>query len=153
VESGHFTLAKNAEISSFALGYEEVSMLRFTPILIACALAGCNQREASSAGPKSPGRYAGIGTFDAGRLWQEMKGAPPSQDKSAASLADDEHVIVVLDSHTGEIRQCGHHKGFCVSRYPWTAGARTAATPVTLTQHATDLAAQDNAVAADSTKN
>ena len=128
-------------------------MRRFALLVIACALAGCNQHEASSAGPKSPGRYAGIGTFDAGQLWQEMKGASTSQDKSAASLADDEHVIVVLDSHTGEIRQCGDHTGFCVAMNPWTAGARTAATPVTLAQHAADLAAQDKAAAADSTKN
>jgi hypothetical protein len=127
-------------------------MQKFAPLAIVCVLAGCDQHEASSAGPKSPGRYAGIGTFDAGRLWQEMKGASTQQDKSAASLADDEHVIVVLDSHTGEIRQCGDHTGFCVAMNPWTAGARTAATPVTLAQHAADLAAQDKAAVADSTK-
>jgi hypothetical protein len=92
-------------------------MQRFALLAIVCVLAGCDKHEASSAGPKSPGRYAGIGTFDAGRLWQEMK-SPTSQDKSAASLADDEHVIVVLDSHTGEIRQCGDHSGFCVAMNP-----------------------------------
>jgi hypothetical protein len=104
----------------------------------ACLMAGCNQQAASSAGPKSPGRYAGIGTFDAGRLWQQMKGAPNSQDTAAAKLADDEHVIVVLDSHTGEIRQCGDHSGFCVAMNPW-AGGTPEAVPVKLTKHAADL--------------
>src|SRR5437763_11875028 len=127
-------------------------MQRFALLAIVCALAGCDQHEASSAGPKSPGRYAGIGTFDAGRLWQEMKGASPSQDKSAASLADDEHVIVVLDSHTGEIRQCGDHTGFCVAMNPWTTAATRAETPVALGEHAADIAAQDKAAAADSRK-
>ena len=122
------------------------------PLLLTCALAGCDQQNASSAGPKSPGRYAGIGTFDAGRLWQEMKGAPKSQDKSAANLADDEHVIVVLDSHTGEIRECGDHTGFCVAMNPWAAGAKPAAAPVALVQHAADLAGQDNTAAADTQK-
>lgn len=127
-------------------------MQKFVLLAIVCALAGCDQHDASSAGPKSPGRYAGIGTFDAGRLWQEMKGPSMSQDKSAASLADDEHVIVVLDSHTGEIRQCGDHTGFCVAMNPWATGARTAATPVILGQHAADLAAQDKAAVAESAK-
>ena len=122
------------------------------PLLLTCALTGCDQQNASSAGPKSPGRYAGIGTFDAGRIWQEMKGASTSQDKSAANLADDEHVIVVLDSHTGEIRECGDHTGFCVAMNPWAPGAKPAAAPVTLVQHAADLAGQDNTAAADTQK-
>lgn len=124
----------------------------FAPLLITCVLAGCDQHDASSGGPKSPGRYAGIGTFDAGRLWQEMRGAPQSQDKSAANLADDEHVIVVLDSHTGEIRECGDHTGFCVAMNAWAAGAKTAASPVLLNRHAADIAAEDKADAADSQK-
>ena len=127
-------------------------MQRFALLAMVLVLTGCDQHESSSAGPKSPGRYAGIGTLDAGRLWQEMKGASTQQEKSAASLADDEHVIVVLDSHTGEIRQCGDHTGFCVAMNPWTGSARAVATPVTLAQHAADLAAQDNAAAADSSK-
>ena len=121
----------------------------FAPLLITCALVGCDQQNASSAGPKSPGRYAGIGTFDAGRLWQEMKGAAKLRDKPAAQLADDEHVIVVLDSHTGEIRECGDHSGFCVTMNPWAVGARPAATPVTLNRHAADLASYDKSAAPD----
>jgi hypothetical protein len=111
-------------------------------LAIGWLLAGCNQHEASTAGPKSPGRYAGIGTFDAGRLWQQMKGSPASQDPAAAKLADDEHVIVVLDSHTGEIRQCGDHSGFCVAMHPWADGSKAEAAPVKLTKHAAELDAE-----------
>ena len=112
-------------------------------LLITCLLASCNQRDAtSSAGPKSLGRYSGIGTFDAGRLWREMKAAPVSKDTAAAQLADDEHVIVVLDSHTGEVRQCGDHSGFCVAMNPWANGTAEAA-PVNLAKHAADLEAKD----------
>jgi len=126
---------------------------RFCAALLALfALVGCNKvgdESAASAGPKSPGRYAGIGTFDAGRLWQQIKGAPASNESSTANLADDEHVIVVLDSHTGEIRQCGDHSGFCVAMNPWTAGANNAAAPVNLTKHAADLNAENEASSAE----
>ena len=123
---------------------------RYGLLLSAFLLLGCNQREAaSSAGPKSPGRYAGIGTFDAGRLWQEMRGASPTQDAAAAKLADDEHVIVVLDSHTGEVRQCGDHSGYCVSMNPWTASGPGSAVPVKLNKHASDIDAENNAASPD----
>lgn len=109
----------------------------------ACFLGGCGNQNAASTGPRSPGRYAGIGTFEAGRLWQEAKDGPASKDSSAARLADDEHVIVVLDSHTGEVRQCGDHSGFCVAMNPWQASAVTTVTPVKLSKHAADLDAEE----------
>ena len=115
---------------------------RFGLLLIACVLGACHQQDTAPPGPRSPGRYAGIGTFDAGRLWQETKGAPTSQDPAAANSADDEHVIVVLDSHTGEIRQCGDHSGYCVAINPWTSGGTTA--PVKLNKHGAELAAESD---------
>ncbi len=39
-----------------------------------------------------------------------------------AGLADDEQVIVVVDSDTGEIRQCGALSGYCVGMRPWDHG-------------------------------
>jgi hypothetical protein len=114
--------------------------------MAACVLSGCNQAEdAAVSGQKNPGRYAGIGTYDAGRLWAEMAGVEAPSDPAAARLADDEHVIVVIDSHTGEVRQCGDYSGVCVAMNPWTGqGARTVA-PVKLGKHAADLAAEDEA--------
>jgi hypothetical protein len=108
-------------------------------------LSACNRHdEAAAPGPKSPGRYAGIGTFEAGRLWREMAAAPTSNEPAAASLNDDEHVIVVLDSHTGEVRQCGDHSGYCVAMNPWTAPGATSV-PVRLKKHVAEAPADDQA--------
>ena len=112
-------------------------------LLAGCILTGCNQQDAANdveAMAKSPGRYAGIGTFDVGRMWQQMAGAPASKDPKAASLADDEHVIVVLDSHTGEVRQCGDHSGVCVAMNPWSG--KPLAAPTVLAKHAAELDAE-----------
>ena len=110
--------------------------------LIACLLVGCDRHDSTASGLKSRGRYAGIGTYDAGRLWQQIV-APDPKDPAAAKLADDEHVIVVLDSHTGEVRQCGDHSGYCVAMNPWSTGS--AAAPVKLVKHAADLDAEAEA--------
>jgi hypothetical protein len=115
--------------------------------VVGSLLSACNRNdEATAPGPKSPGRYAGIGTFEAGRLWREMAGAPSSKDLATAKLDDDEHVIVVLDSHTGEVRQCGDHSGFCVAMNPWTTPGSTAV-PVRLKKHAAEASDDDQASA------
>lgn len=113
-------------------------------------LAGCNQSPApSGSGPKSPGRFAGIGVFEAGRLWGQMAGSPAAKDATSAKLQDDEHIIVVMDSHTGEVRQCGDHSGFCVSMNPWAGEGSRMLLPVKLNKHAADLAAEDRAAMED----
>ena len=92
-------------------------------VVASLLLAGCNKSaEVGSVGPKSQGRFAGIGVFDAGRLWSDMTVAHSSTDAATAKIADDEHIIIVLDSHTGEVRQCGDHRGYCVAMDPWAAG-------------------------------
>ena len=111
-----------------------------------CLLSGCGQQGAvSGPGPKSQGRYAGIGTYDAGRLWGQMAGIEAPTDAAAAKLEDDEHIIVVIDSHTGEVRQCGDYSGVCVAMNPWAGQGARSATPVKLKKHAADLAAEDQA--------
>ena len=114
-------------------------------LMIGCVLSGCNQREDAMSGPgsKSPGRYAGIGTFSAGRLWRDIAGTATPADTATAKLEDDEHVIVVIDSHTGEVRQCGNHSGFCVAMNPWAGQGSRSAAPVKLKKHAADVAAED----------
>lgn len=115
-------------------------------LLMACVLPGCGEEAAGpDGGVRSPGRYSGIGTYDAGRLWAEMAGIEAPSDPAAARLADDEHVIVVIDSHTGEVRQCGDYSGVCVTMNPWTGQGSRSATPVKLNKHAAELAAEDEA--------
>ena len=120
------------------------------------ALVGCDQSPATTGpGPKSPGRFAGIGIFQAGRLWQHVAGAPSPEDAATARLEDDEVIIVVIDSHTGEVRQCGNQSGFCVAMNPWKGDDARAMLPAKLAKHASDLAAEDRAATeeADATAN
>ena len=115
-------------------------------LAMGCLLSGCDQQGAvSGPGLKSQGRYAGIGTYDAGRLWGQMAGVEAPSDTAAAKLVDDEHIIAVIDSHTGEVRQCGDYSGVCVAMNPWAAQGSRSATPVKLKKHAADLAAEDQA--------
>jgi hypothetical protein len=112
-------------------------------LVLGLALGGCNKADEAEYGtnPKPQGRYAGIGTFDAGRMWSQAAGAAAPKDPAAAKLEDDEHVIVVVDTRTGEVRQCGDHSGVCVAMNPWSGpGGLTA--PVALKKHAAELDAE-----------
>jgi hypothetical protein len=120
-------------------------------LVLGLALGGCNKADEAEYGtnPKPQGRYAGIGTFEAGRMWNQAAGAVAPKDPATAKLEDDEHVIVVIDTRTGEVRQCGDHSGVCVAMNPWTsAGGLTA--PVALKKHAAELDAEQQASEAGS---
>lgn len=68
-----------------------------------------------------------------------MKLAAKPSDPATPTIADDEHVIVVIDSQTGEIRRCGDYSGVCVRSNPW-AKPMVSDAPVALVKHAADLA-------------
>ncbi len=107
-----------------------------TTIAAALALSGCSAPASSSPGTESHGRYAGIGTYSPGELWSRMATAQAPAASDAATIADDEHVIVVVDNQSGEVRECGDYSGVCVSMNPWTrAIAMEHASPVKLTKH------------------
>jgi hypothetical protein len=106
--------------------------------LTACA------RPAEVSPASHHGRYVGIGIYPTGDLWDRMVTAapPPNADPEAARLSDDQQVIVVVDSDTGEIRQCGNFSGYCVGSNPWTkALVSQQQQPVALSAHAVDLPA------------
>lgn len=106
-------------------------------VLATLALAGCQRADVASEDARHPGRFAGVGLYPAGRMWQQLR-QETGNTASAATLSDDEQVIVVVDSHSGEIRQCGNLSGYCVAMNPWAAGA-VGHTPGTLTKHANQL--------------
>lgn len=75
--------------------------------LAAFALAGCTKAEEAAAeavgrvGAK--GRFVGVGIYSPGRMWNQLSRPTPASpaDPAAATLKDDDHVIVVIDTATG----------------------------------------------------
>jgi hypothetical protein len=121
--------------------------LALPALAAACLLAGCDRGSGDISPPQRHGRYAGIGVFEPGRLWSRMAVPKQANASQAATIADDEHVIVVVDSVTGEVRQCGDHSGYCISMNPWRQAPGPAqSAPVPLTVHAADLQREDAAV-------
>ena len=114
---------------------------RIAPVaILGAVLASCG-RSNSQPDSVAHGRFLGIGVYAAGQLWSKMVVSSPA-DAASATTADDEHIIVVVDSQTGEVRECGDYSSVCASFNPWTrsiAGQQIA--PVKLTKHAADLAA------------
>lgn len=108
-------------------------------------LAACSQE--GGAITRTHGRFEGVGVYSPGVNWAGLKTARGPQPADVASLADDEHIIVVVDSRTGEIRQCGDLSGFCVSQNPWTKGPKDLlAGPVTLTRPQVETATTHGAI-------
>ena len=105
-------------------------------------LSGCKEQNSGPLEANSArGRYAGIGVYQAGRMWGHMAAQDP-RDSTLARIADDEHIIAVVDSRTGEVRQCGDHSGYCVTTNPWS-GPPPPTLPIKLAAHAKDLDAQE----------
>lgn len=114
---------------------------------LSVALAGCQKQDEEPASPayrfgigSQKGRYLGLGLYRAERMWTQLnRPADPKTpvDPAAATLKDDEVVLVVVDSATGEIRQCGALSGYCVRMDPWTQVVSPA--PAALIKHAEQL--------------
>lgn len=115
-------------------------MRRFALLLLTACLAGCGGFADSGPTAHRGGRYAGIGIYSPGDLWQRLAAAQRPADRAAADLRDDSAVIVVVDSQTGEIRQCGNLTGYCIRMNPWSGAlGREQSAPVNLTQHQADV--------------
>ncbi|MBW8815494.1 MAG: hypothetical protein JF588_18895 [Caulobacterales bacterium] len=119
------------------------SILAVTIVLLGtAALAGCQKAGPSPAGVSwlsGKPRYVGVGIYAAGRMWAQLVQAQAAKDPAAATLDDDEQVIVVIDSATGELRQCGNLSGYCTRMNPWSATP----SPAAVVRHAVQLQADD----------
>ena len=94
------------------------------------------------------GRYAGVGIYMADRTWTRMSDADKPSDKARSTVSDDQVVIVVVDSNTGELRQCGNMSGYCTGMNPWTRPLGAPQTnPVRVTEHAPEKTASRDAAA------
>ena len=120
-------------------------------VLVAgAALGGCHGSSSWVGDDATPhrGRYSGIGIYSADRTWAKISSAdkPADSDKARSTVADDQTVIVVVDSNTGEVRQCGNMSGFCIGMNPWTRSlGKPQTNPVDLAEHAPEKVFYQNA--------
>lgn len=104
-------------------------------VLAALALCGCHKRAAEQPESAGRGRYVGVGHYAPGPAWTKIAHPDQANDPAQARLSDDDQVIVVMDSDTGEVRQCGDLSGVCVAMNPWSRPvAASRAAPVQLTR-------------------
>lgn len=110
-----------------------------TTAICVVALSACTKKEETTTETTTTtdGRYVGIGTYSPSGLWSRIVGTPAPEDKTIATAADDDQIIIVVDTKTGEIRQCGNMSGHCIGMNPWTkALAAEQQIPVALTERA-----------------
>lgn len=105
-------------------------------ILASTLLSGCQRGDVTTSG-SSHGRFVGVGIYAPGAPWAQMVLAQQPASAATARLIDDQAIIVVTDSSTGEIRACGDMSGYCVGMNPWNSPlAQSQLSPVRLTAHA-----------------
>ena len=109
-------------------------------------LAACSGPVSTASSSGGHGRYSSAGLYPAGKMWRQLAGAPTTSAPAQAKLADDEQIIVVLDSQTGELRQCGNLSGFCVGMNPWSKPVGASA-PLAVAKHSDQLDAEAEAEA------
>jgi hypothetical protein len=123
-----------------------MTSFRLASLFLLCSLlAGCERAADDGSDRKSSrnGRYVGIGIFEAGTLWSQVKTATTADDPSKASLADDDHIIVLVDTKTGEVRECGDYSGYCLSMTPWTKVLDPSQSlPIHVAKHLQDIGAE-----------
>ena len=108
-------------------------------LMAALSMSGCRKLAPAEWLPGQEhghARYAGIGIYGPGKPWTRMVAAQQSKDTPAAKPIDDQAIIVVVDSVTGEVRACGDLTGYCIGMNPWkTPLASSQIAPINLTQH------------------
>lgn len=104
--------------------------------MIAISLCGCYDGKPSLQNASHHGRYVGIGIYTPEEQWTKMVGADAQKSTDAARTLDDQAIIVVEDSETGEIRACGDLTGYCIGTNPWKKMlAASQVMPINLTEH------------------
>jgi hypothetical protein len=108
-------------------------------LIAAAGLGACKKPAAAWFGggqPESHGRYQGVGLYSPSQQWTRIVGSQQAKDTPAAKPIDDQVIVVVEDSVTGEVRACGDLTGYCIGMNPWksqlTAGQIA---PINLTEH------------------
>lgn len=89
-------------------------------ILAGTLLSSCQKASDTPSTGTARGRYVGVGHYSPGSLWPQVARAAPAPDPAKARPEDDDQVIIVMDSLTGELRQCGNFSGRCIGQNPWS---------------------------------
>ena len=115
------------------------NLIKIVTITLAVGvLAGCGRGQAVDASGEAHGRYAGVGLYSPTRAWSRLAANQAPKTPTTATPLDDQVIIVVEDSRTGELRACGDLTGYCIGMNPWkTALAGAQLAPLNMTQHAT----------------
>ena len=121
-------------------------------------LGGCVKHADDWQGAAGHGRYFGVGIYGPDHQWRHLVATQVSKDTAAARPIDDQVIIVVENSVTGEVRACGDLTGYCIGMNPWkTQLLSSQISPVKLTKHvppdasdATETPAKATAPAPDS---
>ena len=116
-------------------------------LLGAMALGGCQKLSEAEPAPRVGGRYVGVGHYPAGPMWAQVAVDESKAEAQAAKLRDDEQIIVVMDSQTGEVRQCGNFSGRCIAMNPFDPRLPAQTAPAAVMKHAWELEASDAAAA------
>ncbi|MDQ2859777.1 MAG: hypothetical protein M3T55_03425 [Pseudomonadota bacterium] len=102
----------------------------------AVCLGACNKPAEGPEGAVHHGRYVGIGIYAPGIPWTKMVAADAPKVVPAARTIDDQAIIVVVDSDTGDIRGCGDMTGYCIGMNPWKkALTQRQIVPINLSEH------------------
>ena len=110
-------------------------------LLAVLCLTGCNKRTTATVlgvfdDLGHHGHYAGVGIYAPNEAWTKVAAAGQPAGPAAATI-DDQAIIVVVNSDTGELRACGDLSGYCVGMNPWDKPlAPSGHTPIALTGHA-----------------
>lgn len=94
-------------------------MKRIMFLVAVVGLTACSRPGEGYPAARNHGRFEGVGIYPAGLLWSRLATTGDQGAPAAAKLRDDDQVIVVVDSNTGEIRECGNLSGYCVGMNPW----------------------------------
>jgi len=128
-------------------------------LLLLLGLAACKPFGWASPGSASThGRYAGVGLYTPGKQWTRLVANQTPRSDTAARPIDDQIIIVVADTQTGELRGCGDLTGFCIGMNPWKQPLPASQiVPISLTNHVqpedTSNTADNDAAAAQSDAN
>ncbi len=123
--------------------------------IAALGLGACKKADrAEIDGQGQHGRYLGVGIYQPQESWTKIVAAQQTKDAPEAQVIDDQAILVMVDSTTGELRACGDLSGYCIGMNPWEKPlSPSQRVPIKLTGHGKPSQVMDDAAAASNSAN